>query len=93
MPLTCTKIFQLQGLFFELGYAQDHVAPIYINKTNAIQILTVFHKLTKHIDVDYHFNQEAFDDNIITLPHVSSDLPIADAFTKGLEHAQHQLLN
>lgn len=67
------------------------IAPnsLHVDNTSAIQILTnhpIFQERTKHIEVDCHYiqDQEAFDDNVITLPQVYIDLQVADIFAKAL---------
>lgn len=57
-----------------------------------IAINLIFHERMKHIAVDYHYIWEAFDDLVITLPHVSSKLQVADVFTKAVPRPRHQFL-
>lgn len=49
-------------------------------------------KRTKHIEVDCHSIREAYDRRIITLPHVSTSVQLADVLTKSLTHQRHNFL-
>jgi len=42
----------------------------------------VFHEHIKHIEVDCHSIHEAYDDHIISLLHVTTQLEVANIFTK-----------
>ena len=44
----------------------------------------VFHARTKHIEVHYHFIRERVQAGEIDLLHVSTDLQVADIFTKAV---------
>ncbi|XP_059310087.1 uncharacterized mitochondrial protein AtMg00810-like [Lycium ferocissimum] len=78
----------------KIGFPQSSPTPLHANNTSAIQIATnpVYHERTKHIEVDCHFIREAVDRRVITLPHVSSDLQIADVFTKSMARQRHRFL-
>ena len=43
-----------------------------------------------HIEVDCHYNKEAYDDKTNILPHVTTYLQIVDIFTKALPYVKHQ---
>ncbi|MCO5591755.1 hypothetical protein L7F22_045747 [Adiantum nelumboides] len=51
----------------------------------------MFHARKNHIDVRYHFIQEVLENGLITLVKVHTSQNPADAFTKCLLKAQHQL--
>ena len=95
MSLACSEIILLQGLLAELDFSETDPTPLHADNTSAIQITVnpVYHERTKHIEVDCHSIQEAFEAHVITLPHISTDLQIADIFTKALPHHRHCLLS
>ena len=86
MSTACTKIIWLCGLLEELGFPQTTSTPLHANNTSAIQIATdpVFHERTKHIEVDCHSIRDTLESRVISLPHISSNLQVADVFTKAL---------
>jgi len=94
MSTACSEIVWLRGLLAEIGFPQSNPTPLHADNTSAIQIATnpVYHERTKHIEVDCHYIREVVDKRVITLPHVSSDLQIADVFTKSMARQRHQFL-
>lgn len=94
MSATCSEITWLRGLLDELGFPQTDPTPLHGDNTSAIQIATnpVYHERTKHIEVDCHSIHEALDSRVISLPHVSTTLQIADIFTKALPCPCHRFL-
>lgn len=84
----------LRRLLAEIGFPQSHPTSLHAHNTSAIQIATnlVFHERTKHIEVDCHYIREVVHRGVLTLPHFSSDLQIADAFTKSMARQCHQFL-
>nr|KYP50957.1 Retrovirus-related Pol polyprotein from transposon TNT 1-94 [Cajanus cajan] len=94
MSTACSEIIWLRGLLAELGFPQTDATPLHADNTSAIQIATnsVFHERTKHIEVDCHSIREALDNHVISLPHVTSQLQLADIFTKAVPRPRHQFL-
>ncbi|XP_058742208.1 uncharacterized mitochondrial protein AtMg00810-like [Vicia villosa] len=94
MSTACSEIIWLRGLLAELGIPQGTPTPLYADNTSAIQLAAnpVFHERSKHIEVDCHSIREALDDHVISLPHVSSQLQLADIFTKAVPRPRHQFL-
>ena len=92
MSSTCSEIIWLRGLLKELGFPQCSPTPLHADNTSAIQIAEnhVFHEQTKHIEVDCHYIREAFEAKTLTLPHVTTDLQIADRFTKSFPQVKHR---
>ena len=64
----------------------DNLSAINISK-NPIQ-----HSRTKHIDIRHHFIRDLVEDKVITLEHVTSELQLADIFTKALDATQFENL-
>ena len=66
--------------------------PIRINCDNqgaiALSKDNKFHARTKHIDIQYHFVQEAVEDGKITLKYIPTDENLVDIFTKLLAKAK-----
>ena len=94
MSQACSEILWLHGLLSELGFRQTTSTPLHGDNTSAIHISAnpIFHERTKHIEVDCHFIRDAFEDKIISLPHVPSNLQVADIFTKTITKQRHQFL-
>nr|XP_027080359.1 uncharacterized protein LOC113703255 [Coffea arabica]XP_027080361.1 uncharacterized protein LOC113703256 [Coffea arabica] len=94
MSSGCSEIIWLRGLLGELGFPQLAPTPLHADNTSAIHIAAnpVFHERTKHIEVDCHSIREAYDDHVISLPHITTDLQTADIFTKALSRHRHNFL-
>ena len=94
MSQACSEIFWLHRLLIEIGFQQCTPTPLYADNTSDIHITAnpIFHERTKHIEVDCHFVRDAFEARIISLPHVSSNLQVADIFTKTLTRQRHHFL-
>jgi hypothetical protein len=94
MSTACSEIVWLRGLLAELGFPQTTFTPLHADNTSAIQIATnpVFHERTKHIEVDCHSIRDTLESQVISLPHISSDLQVADIFTKAMARQRHQFL-
>ncbi|KAL6351034.1 hypothetical protein AAG906_031620 [Vitis piasezkii] len=78
----------------ELGFPHTTSIPLHADNTNAIQIGTdpAFHERTKHIEVFCHSIRDTLESWVISLSHISSDLQVADVFTKALTRQQDQFL-
>jgi len=94
MSAACLEIIWLRGLLAELGFPQTEPTSLYADNTSAIQIVAnpVFQERTKHIKVDCHLIHDAYDDQLTSLPHVSTQLQIADILTKVVSRPRHQFL-
>ena len=91
MSAACSEAVWLRGLLAEIGFPQTTPTLLHADNTSAIQIATnpIFHKRTKHIEVDCHSIRKAVDTHVISLPHIFTDLQIADVFTKSMPRQRH----
>ena len=76
MSTVCSEIVWLRSLLEELRFPHVISTPFHVDNTSAIQIATnhVFHERTKHTEVDCHSIRNTLKNQVISLPHVSSDL-------------------
>ena len=76
MSSAYSEILWLRGLLSELGFAQTSPTSLHADNTGAIRIIEnlVFNERTKHIEVDCHFIRDELKRDVISLPHVPSDL-------------------
>lgn len=76
MSSTCSEIVWLHGLLGELGFPQIKPNPLHVDNTSAIQIVAnlVFHEHSKYIEVNCHSICDAYDAQIISLPHMTTNL-------------------
>ncbi|GKC86650.1 hypothetical protein Tco_1147299 [Tanacetum coccineum] len=67
---------------------------LYCDSNSAIKIAAnpVFHKRTKHLEIDLHFVREIFLAGAVKTENVDSANQIADIVTKGLDTMQHKVL-
>ena len=91
MSTACSEIIWLRGLLTEIRFPQSDPTPLYANNTCVIQIAAnpIFHERTKHIEVDCHSIDESFENKVISLPHITSELQPADVLTKALPRPRH----
>jgi hypothetical protein len=91
MSAACSEIVWLRGLPAELGFSQSDSTPLHADNTSAIQIAAnpIYHECTKHIELDCHSILEVLHNRVISLPHVFTNLQIADVFTKAMTRQRH----
>ncbi|XXG45960.1 hypothetical protein AAC387_Pa02g0911 [Persea americana] len=95
LPRPSTELcLLLHGPLSDIGFPAEEATPLYADNTSAIRITEnpIFHECTKHIKVDCHFIHDELKRDVISLPHVSTELQIADILTKGLPRPRHQFL-
>ena len=94
MSAACSETLWLRSLLSDIGFPAEGATPLYADNTSVIRITKnpIFHERTKHIEVDCHFIRDELKHDIISLPHVSTELQIADILTKGLPRLCHQFL-
>ena len=94
MSTACSEIIWLHGLLSDIGFPATGATPLNADNTSSIRITAnpVFHECIKTIEVDCHFIRDEYKNDVISLPHISSDLQMADIFTKALPRPRHQFL-
>ena len=93
LATTTSEIVWLRWLLADFGISCDIATPLLCDNTGAIQIANdpVKHELTKHIGVDAFFTRSHCHQKTIALQYVSSELQLADFFTKAQTREQHRL--
>ncbi|KAM6596869.1 hypothetical protein CsatA_007393 [Cannabis sativa] len=86
LAATTSEITWLQYLLQDFQIPQHKPAFIYCDNQSAIHIANnpTFHERTKYIELDCHFIRDKINNSTIRLIPVSSNLQLADAFTKPL---------
>ena len=83
---TTSELLLLQWLLKDLCVSTSSTTPLYCDNQSAIHIAhnDVFHKQTKHIEIDCHFIRYHLVHGALKLFSVSSKDQLADIFTKSL---------
>jgi hypothetical protein len=91
MSLVTTEVTWLQWLLGNFDISVSMPTPLLFDSTGATSIIRdpVKHGLTKHIGVDAHFTRSQIQDGVVALQYVSSELQLADFFTKTQTRAHH----
>ncbi|KAL0411703.1 UNVERIFIED_CONTAM: Retrovirus-related Pol polyprotein from transposon RE2 [Sesamum latifolium] len=84
----------LRTLLKDLTVNHSFPAQLLCNNRAALHIAAnpVHHERTKHIEIDCHFIRDCIQSCSIMTSHVSSNLQLADIFTKALGNIQFQFL-
>ena len=83
---TCELIWLKHNLLQELRFGKDEQMKLICDNQAALHISynSVFHKRTKHIEVDCHFIKEKIASGCMTTNFVNSNDQLADISTKSL---------
>ena len=83
----CTQVLWMKHTFLDYDLHYDHIK-IFCDNTNTIHVTKNAnqHRKTKHIEIRYHFLRDHFEKGDIEIDYVSSDLQLADIFTKPLDY-------
>ncbi|KAL0558931.1 hypothetical protein IC582_003519 [Cucumis melo] len=89
----CTQLIWMKNMLHEYGFDQDTMT-LYYDNMSAIDISKnlVQHSRTKHIDIRHHFIRELVEDKVIKLDRISSNLQLANIFTKPLDASSFEYL-
>jgi hypothetical protein len=83
---TCCELMWLTTLLHDFGIPHSQVALLFCDSQSTIHIVAnpVYHKRTKHIEIDCHLIHEKIQLGLVRTLHVTSQNQIADIFTKSL---------
>jgi hypothetical protein len=81
-----TEVIWIQVLLHELGISQVRPPTLWCDNLGATYLSTnpIFHRRSKHIEVDYHFVHERVATQQLDIRPISTKDQLADAFTKPL---------
>lgn len=88
------ELIWLYKLLMELTVPVTLPIQIYCDSHSALHIAKnlVFHKKTKHIEVDCHFVRNQLQDGLISLHHVPTKDQLIDVLTKALTGVKHSAI-
>lgn len=95
------EVIYLKRLLIHMGFEKYVTPPIsvFCDNQSAIELSknAVFHKRSKHIDINFHFTCELVDKKEIVIHYLQTDSMLADILTKSLTKCKHdrcvQMLN
>ncbi|XP_026420157.1 uncharacterized protein LOC113316152 [Papaver somniferum] len=92
---TTSEIVWLRWLLGDMGVHLSGPTPLFCDNKAAIHIAhnDVFHERTKHIEIDCHFVRHHYKKQTIGLHYATSELHIADLFTKTHPSKRLQFLS
>lgn len=84
----------MKRLLLELQPNHEVKATLFMDNQSAIRLVKnpEFHKRTKHIDIDYHYIREKFNEGRFVLEYVTSQKQLADGLTKSLPKERFEFL-
>jgi len=88
MEMTTCEITWLLALLFDLGFTKQQLLPVELLCDNMATLHIarnpVFHKRSKHIEVDCHYVHDKITAGILKTAHVSTMFQLADVFTNAI---------
>lgn len=84
----------LRKLLSQITGIQVSPVVIYIDNMSDIDLAKnpVFHEMSKHIDIRYHFIRECVEHGEVVIKHVRIDLQRADTLTKALSTVKFECM-
>jgi hypothetical protein len=94
MAITTTNLFWLRMLFNDLCIPLFSTPILCCDNIGALALASnpIYHAITKHVEVDYHFIREKALDRDISIKYVSTHDQPAYIFTKGLSSIRFRFL-
>lgn len=91
----CREAVWLRQLLSDIGHPCARPTVLQMDNQSAMQIVKnpVYHKRTKHIDVQFHFVREKYESGVIDVKYVPTNVQLADILTKALSCDRHQMLS
>ena len=86
VAIAVCEVFWLKRMLKDLGVPIKGSILLYCDNMTSVHLARnlVFHKRTKHTEVQYHFIRERVQTGDIDLQHINTNLQVADIFTKAL---------
>jgi len=87
------EVIYIKRLLVHMGFEKYVTSPIdiFCDNQSAIQLTknAVFHKRSKHIDINFHFTRELVERKEIVIHYLQTDLMLGDILTKSLTKYKH----
>ena len=83
----------LRRLLSSIGFTQTAPTPLFRDNQSAIRLVKnhEYHKRTKHIDIQYHFIREKFEQGEIDISYIPTTQQLADIMTKALSRDKFEM--
>ncbi|PKI45998.1 hypothetical protein CRG98_033638 [Punica granatum] len=94
MAAVVSEIIWLRNLLSSLGVRMTTPTRLFCDNQAAIHITAnpVFHKRTKHIEINCHFMRDHIKSGIVTTDHLPTRLQLANIFTKALDRDRFRFI-